>query len=115
MTALWHLALYALLALKLNTVSHVNKSVLYAQESWLGMGGNPDSPGRPLPAAVEHATGAEQDDMMPDWDDEDLLAMQAEPMVRQHSKDRSLCLVVSQRGSLQHHAMLNFRSFGYCL
>lgn len=40
------------------------------------------SPGGPFPAATDHGKGAQEDDTMPDWDDEDLLAMQAEPMVR---------------------------------
>ena len=40
------------------------------------------SPGKQHEAAAAMADKAADDDMqMPDWDDEDLLAMQAEPMV----------------------------------
>ena len=53
--------------------------VAQVQESWLGMGGA--SPSRPFAEHMDRDKEAQEDDAMPDWDDEDLLAMQAEPLV----------------------------------
>ena len=46
----------------------------------MGMGTSADAK---ADGAAEPGIGAEDDDGMPDWDDDDLVAMQAEPMVLQ--------------------------------
>lgn len=61
----------------------MTKAALQENASWFGMGQNASaSPGKHECTAVATGQTCTDDGMeMPDWGDEDLLAMQAEPMV----------------------------------
>lgn len=52
------------------------------------------SPGKPHEATASAHKMAEDDMEMPDWDDEDLLAMQAEPMVCCMSTTESVSIML---------------------
>lgn len=61
----------------------ITRMVVQEDGGWLGMGANaslsPRKEAQPAAAAADKAGEYEME--VPDWDDEDLLAMQAEPMV----------------------------------